>query len=97
MARTRSLDTVIKDLSVKLSELKDLSPEEVKETLDKINEKLSALGFDLKEKVTEAAQEVVEKVDEKLDEGKDKWAQTAQEHPNEARRQLRTVYVAGRF
>ena len=61
MARTRSLDTVINDLSTKLSELKGLTPEEVKETLDKINEKLSALGFDLKEKVTEAAQEVAEK------------------------------------
>lgn len=93
MARTRSLDTVINDLSTKLSELKDLTPEEVKETLDKINEKLSALGFDLKEKVTEAAQEVVEKVDEKLDEGKEQWAETAQESPNEARRQLRSVYV----
>ena len=44
MARTRSLDTVINDLSTKLSELKGLTPEEVKETLDKINKKLSALG-----------------------------------------------------
>lgn len=71
MARTRSLDTVINDLSAKLS----------------------ALGFDLKEKVTEAAQEVAQKVDEKLDEGKEQWAQTAQETPNAARRQLRSVYI----
>ena len=93
MARTRSLDTVINDLSAKLSELKDLTPEEVKEALDKINEKLSALGFDLKEKVSEAAQEVAQKVDEKLDEGKEQWAETAQETPNVARRQLRSVYI----
>ena len=57
--------------------------------LGRIISKAKELGLEVVASVEEAKQAV----QEKLDEAKDEWTETAAEHPNAARRQVRLVWA----
>ena len=63
--------------------------EQIKTLIDDLKAKAKELGLEVAANVTEAT----EAVSQKLDEAKEEWAQTAEENPNEARRQVRIVWA----
>lgn len=63
--------------------------EQIKTLVDELKAKAQELGLEIAANVTEAKQAV----SEKLDEAKAEWAETAAEHPNAARRQVRLVWA----
>ena len=63
--------------------------EEIKKLMDEIKGKAKELGLEVVASVEEAKQAVREK----LDEAKVEWTETAAEHPNAARRQVRLVWA----
>lgn len=63
--------------------------EEIKKLMDEIKGKAKELGLEVVASVEEAKQAV----QEKLDEAKVEWTETAAEHPNVARRQVRLVWA----
>lgn len=63
--------------------------EQIKTLIDDLKAKAKELGLEVVANVEEAQ----EAVSQKLDEAKAEWAQTAAEHPNEARRQVRLVWA----
>ena len=63
--------------------------EEIKKLMDELKGKASELGLEVVASVEEAKQAV----QAKLDEAKAEWTETAAEHPNEARRQVRLVWA----
>lgn len=63
--------------------------EEIKKLMDDLKGKAKELGLEVVASVEEAKQAV----QEKLDEAKTEWTVTAATTPNEARRQIRTVWA----
>lgn len=63
--------------------------EEIKKLMDELKGKASELGL----KVVASVEEAKQAVQEKLDEAKTEWTVTAATTPNEARRQIRTVWA----
>ena len=63
--------------------------EEIKKLMDELKGKASELGL----KVVASVEEAKQAVQEKLDEAKAEWTETAAEHPNAARRQVRLVWA----
>lgn len=63
--------------------------EEIKKLMDELKGKASELGL----KVVASVEEAKQAVQEKLDEAKADWTETAAEHPNSARRQVRLVWA----
>ena len=63
--------------------------EEIKKLMDELKGKAKELGLEVVASVEEAKQAV----QEKLDEAKAEWTETAAEHPNAARRQVRLVWA----
>lgn len=63
--------------------------EEIKRLMDELKGKASELGL----KVVASVEEAKQAVQEKLDEAKAEWTETAAEHPNVARRQVRLVWA----
>lgn len=63
--------------------------EEIKKLMDELKGKAQELGLEVVASVEEAKQAVKEK----LDEAKTEWTETAAEHPNQARRQVRLVWA----
>lgn len=63
--------------------------EEIKKLMDELKGKASELGL----KVVASVEEAKQAVQEKLDEAKVEWTETAAEHPNAARRQVRLVWA----
>lgn len=63
--------------------------EEIKKLMDDLKGKAKELGLEVIASVEEAKQAVKEK----LDEAKTEWTETAAEHPNEARRQVRLAWA----
>lgn len=63
--------------------------EEIKKLMDELKGKASELGL----KVVASVEEAKQAVQEKLDEAKAEWTETAAEHPNAARRQVRLLWA----
>lgn len=63
--------------------------EEIKRLMDDLKGKAKELGLEVVASVEEAKQAV----EEKIDEAKTEWTVTAATTPNEARRQIRTVWA----
>lgn len=63
--------------------------EEIKKLMDELKGKASELGL----KVVASVEEAKQAEQEKLDEAKAEWTETAAEHPNAARRQVRLVWA----
>lgn len=63
--------------------------EEIKKLMDDLKGKAKELGLEVVASVEEAKQAV----QEKLDEAKAEWTETAAEHPNAARRQVRLLWA----
>lgn len=63
--------------------------EEIKKLMNELKGKASELGL----KVVASVEEAKQAVQEKLDEAKTEWTVTAATTPNEARRQIRTVWA----
>lgn len=63
--------------------------EEIKKLMDELKGKAKELGLEVVASVEEAKQAVQEKIDE----AKTEWTVTAATNPNEARRQIRTIWA----
>lgn len=83
-----AVDAAQKDLDGAVAE-KDAKVEEIKKLMDELKGKAKELGLEVVASVEDAKQAV----QEKLDEAKAEWTETAAEHPNAARRQVRLVWA----
>lgn len=80
-AAQKDLDSAEADRAAKI--------EEIKKLMEDLKGKAKELGLEVVASVEEAKQAV----QEKLDEAKVEWTETAAEHPNAARRQVRLVWA----
>ena len=83
-----AVDAAKQDLDTAKAE-KAAKVEEIKKLMDDLKGKAKELGLEVVASVEEAKQAV----QEKLDEAKAEWTETAAEHPNAARRQVRLVWA----
>lgn len=83
-----AVDAAKQDLDSAEAE-KSAKVEEIKKLMDELKGKASELGL----KVVASVEEAKIAVQEKLDEAKAEWTETAAEHPNAARRQVRLFWA----